>query len=169
MENGITASGEIRYELDPSTREKMSLKKKGANNPNYGKPRDPETVKKISDGQAKRWAKIKVFNEAKKYISRKGSWWKLLIGKYNVILRLIECTDKAAVYEGTTSKDKAYITYKVKCIDDEQNEISKKFDRKEDAIKFYNTLVDAGYEYLLFDADKTVKVLAIPKNILPRC
>ena len=48
----------VEYELSSTSREKMSQKKKGAMNPNYGKPRSPETIRKISDGMKKHHAEL---------------------------------------------------------------------------------------------------------------
>ena len=47
-------------ELDPNSevRKKLQLAKQGSNNPNYGKPRDPETVAKISQSMKDYWATI---------------------------------------------------------------------------------------------------------------
>jgi hypothetical protein len=45
-------------EPDGATRQKMSLKKQGDNNPNYGKPRDEETKRLISDKMKEYWKTI---------------------------------------------------------------------------------------------------------------
>lgn len=52
-------SKEIKYELDNLAREKMSQKKLGANNPNFGKPRDTATKEKIAQSQRAAWNKRK--------------------------------------------------------------------------------------------------------------
>jgi len=45
-------------EPDIATRQKQSLKKQGALNYNYGKPRDEETKQKISDKMKAYWSGI---------------------------------------------------------------------------------------------------------------
>lgn len=50
---------EIEYKIDNLTREKMSLKKRGSLNPNYGKPRDEATRQKIARSQQIAWDKRK--------------------------------------------------------------------------------------------------------------
>lgn len=58
-------SKEIKYELDNLTREKMSLKKRGSLNPNYGRPRTPATKEKIAQSQRKSWLKRKTGQNSK--------------------------------------------------------------------------------------------------------
>ena len=45
-------------EPNEATRQKMSMRKQGCNNPNYGKPRDEETKQKISQSLSKYWTQI---------------------------------------------------------------------------------------------------------------
>jgi len=45
-------------EPDEATRAKMSAKKAGCNNPNYGKPRDEATKRLISDKLKEYWKTI---------------------------------------------------------------------------------------------------------------
>jgi len=45
-------------EPDEATRQKMSFRKQGCNNPNYGKPRDEATRQKISQALAKHWSQV---------------------------------------------------------------------------------------------------------------
>jgi hypothetical protein len=45
-------------EPDEATRQKMSLRKQGCNNPNYGKVRDEETKQKISQALTKYWSQV---------------------------------------------------------------------------------------------------------------
>ncbi len=53
-------SKEIKYELDNLTREKMSQKKMGSLNPNFGKPRSAATKEKIAQSQRRSWEKRKI-------------------------------------------------------------------------------------------------------------
>lgn len=52
-------SKEIKYELNNLTREKMSQKKMGSLNPNFGKPRSAATKEKIAQSQRAAWNKRK--------------------------------------------------------------------------------------------------------------
>lgn len=52
-------SKEIKYELGNLTREKMSQKKMGSLNPNFGKPRSAATKEKIAQSQRAAWNKRK--------------------------------------------------------------------------------------------------------------
>lgn len=52
-------SKEIKYKLDNLTREKMSQKKMGSLNPNFGKPRSAATKEKIAQSQRAAWNKRK--------------------------------------------------------------------------------------------------------------
>ena len=58
-------SKEIKYELNNLTREKMSQKKMGALNPNFGKPRSVVTKEKIAQSQRAAWNKRKATGERK--------------------------------------------------------------------------------------------------------
>lgn len=55
--NDMAAKRKFR-EPDEATRQKMSLKKRGESNPNYGKPLPDEVRKKISDKLKRYWATV---------------------------------------------------------------------------------------------------------------
>ncbi|MBC5622605.1 MULTISPECIES: NUMOD3 domain-containing DNA-binding protein [Butyricimonas] len=59
-------SKEIKYELDNLSREKMSLKKRGSLNPNYGRPRDEATRERIAQSQRKSWERRKIGQSTEK-------------------------------------------------------------------------------------------------------
>jgi len=53
------------------TRQKMSAKKSGSNNPNYGKPRDEKTKKTISEKLTAYWALLPTKEEYEKSLLNK--------------------------------------------------------------------------------------------------
>ena len=55
----------IEYELDDQAREKMKLKKMGARNPTYGKPRAEIVKQKISQAQKNAWQRRKATSQCK--------------------------------------------------------------------------------------------------------
>ena len=55
----------IEYELNDQAREKMKLKKMGARNSNYGKPRAEIVKQKISQAQKNAWQRRKVTSQCK--------------------------------------------------------------------------------------------------------
>lgn len=156
---------EIKYELDAETRSKMARQKQGAKNPNFGRPRDPETCRKISQSQTKRHAKIKAFNEASKMSSIKRVWdktrWQGFV-QYN----LVQCNESLALYTAYDLNNQSnIITYRVYYY---FNDILSfcDFESEESAFEFYQTHTNPDVQILTNEAKTKVIVLGIlePQN-----
>ena len=112
MENITTAGNEIAYELDNCTRNQMSMKKHGSNNPMYGKVRKPETVRKISNSMKKYHQKKKTFEEAEKQSLKRIEWQKDKYDTYtSMCFVLLKCSDTVALYGNLNILDSYRVYY----------------------------------------------------------
>lgn len=160
--NGST-NNEISYELDNNTREKMSQAKQGAMNPNYGKPRSPETIRKISDSMKNHHQNIKAFNEALKLSCTKRVWDKVTISVFK-IYNIIQCHDLAAIYSVREISNEDYpITHRVYYYNNDVLSF-KDFDNYEEAEELYLQYLNPKVEILVNECRSEMVVLGFLKG-----
>jgi hypothetical protein len=153
----------VEYELDNATRQKMSLAKQGSRNPNYGKPRDPETIRKISQSQTKRHQKIRAFNEISKMSATRRSWARVRYEGFHKF-QLIDCHDVAALYavydlKNDTPTNNYRVYYHLDGADGRRD-----FPNYEEAQEFMSAYQNPDVEFLVTETKSNVIVLGIMKN-----
>lgn len=147
-------SNEVHYELDNGTRAKMSLKKQGAMNPNYGKSRDPETARKISDSLKKHHERKQAFEQAEKIAVIRREWSRYKFDNSHCF-GLLRCNDNTAIYQTIISNCNAE-SYRVYYYDDTL--LFKDFIDADQSEAFYLS-ISPDYDFLVNETQHKTVVL----------
>jgi hypothetical protein len=150
----------IRYELDRDARHRMSVAKMGANNPNYGHPRDEVTKAKISKSQTERHAKIRAFNEISTMAATRRVW---PITRYEGYCqyKLTDCHDVCAQYSVYDLKNDSPANFHRVYFRLSGVEAHRDFKNHEDAQEFMSSYRNPDIEFLMSEIKNNVVVLGI--------